>query len=369
MNDHENPIRHQRLSREAQSILATRGESGRFEFEESADAVTATVMVAAANWSAQRDGEPVTILVGVREENDPVTGLSFGTIAGVSRLSREIGKLTSRARDTWPIPVSLTVIEEAVATSSPFLRLEIRATSAPHYDNSGRRVTRDGASTRPLTDEELLAMYLDREGDRFATRFAATAAALEMTLEAGAREIGLMTTAIASLSGEVGGAQAAGQEAAYESERAQRESEELVESIKDLSEMIRDEFDLLPIHLPLRLRHARRRVWRAFTVDSLLRPSAAAASLMPRLKRLLEKPIDVDQNLINYHEHWLWQEVVEGHARPSSMRWWLQQTRRLELASAVKVDVSMPDERAQLEHALSEGTSWESVLIPAWTVG
>jgi hypothetical protein len=86
----------------------------------------------------------------------------------------------SRTASARPdLPVSVTIIEEAVATSKPFLRLKIRPTFPPHFDAEGRRQTRNNASTRPLTDEELLDLYLDREAAKFEQRFQQTADRVE----------------------------------------------------------------------------------------------------------------------------------------------------------------------------------------------
>lgn len=44
----------------------------------------------------------------------------------------------------------------------------------PHFDDEGRRQTRQGRSTRALSDEDPLGIYLDREAGSFATRFRQT---------------------------------------------------------------------------------------------------------------------------------------------------------------------------------------------------
>lgn len=170
-------LRYQQVSKTARSMLDAEGESGRFEFKQDAAAVEPDVLVAAANWVALAPGrrDKVTLLVGVMEHEDPVTGLVTGKVLGVKNLDKARHSIQSRCGEIRPVPVGLTIVEEGVATDKPFLRLEIRPTFPPHYDGKGRRVTRDGAATRSLTDEELLDIYLDREAAKFERRFQQTA--------------------------------------------------------------------------------------------------------------------------------------------------------------------------------------------------
>lgn len=175
-------LRYQGVSKAGKTILASASEAERFEFKRTADAVSAKVLVAAANAVALEgaaDGA-VTILVGVDEREDANTGLVTGEVVGVSRgggpddrdgLERAKQKIRSRASSTLPVPIRLTLIEEGVATSLPFLRLLVRPSSPPHYTSEGLRVTRQGASTRAITDEELLGLYLNRESEAFHERF------------------------------------------------------------------------------------------------------------------------------------------------------------------------------------------------------
>ncbi|MEJ1938024.1 hypothetical protein WDZ92_48140, partial [Nostoc sp. NIES-2111] len=67
--------------------------------------------------------------------------------------------------------MDIFIIEEATKDAHPFVRAEVRPTMPPHFDDEGRRQTRQGRSTRALTDDELLQIYLTREADAFAARF------------------------------------------------------------------------------------------------------------------------------------------------------------------------------------------------------
>lgn len=149
------------------------GESGRYEFKSTVDAVKPRVLAALANWVALESGrEAAHLLVGVEEVEDKETGLVRGVPCGLPQgLDKAVSRLQEMARMTRPIPVDAFIVEEGVAGPTPFVRVEIRPTMPPHFDDEGRRQTRQGRSTRALTDDELLRIYLDREAGSFAERF------------------------------------------------------------------------------------------------------------------------------------------------------------------------------------------------------
>ena len=149
------------------------GESGRFEFKRDAEAVKPSTLATLANWVALSDDVDVAhILIGVDEVTDEGTGLVSGRIRGLPNgLVRAVARLNDLASTTMPVPVDAFVIEEGVETATPFVRVEVRPTHPPHYDKEGRRQTRQGASTRAVTDDELLRIYLTREAGTFAARY------------------------------------------------------------------------------------------------------------------------------------------------------------------------------------------------------
>lgn len=149
------------------------GESGRYEFKSTAEAVSAKVLASLANWVAlDAVREVAHLLVGVDEEEDRTTGLVRGVPCGLAKgLDNAVSRIQDLAKHTRPIPVDLFIVEESVAGPFPFLRVEVRPTMPPHFDDEGRRQTRLGRSTRALTDDELLRIYLDREAGSFAERF------------------------------------------------------------------------------------------------------------------------------------------------------------------------------------------------------
>ncbi|MEU4460650.1 hypothetical protein AB0F85_25160 [Nocardia fluminea] len=167
------------MSADARRMLAL-GESGRYEFKRDAEAVSPKVLATLANWVALDPSREVAhLLVGVDEVEDVETGLVSGVPYGLSKgLDKAVSRLQDVASKTRPIPVDIFIIEEAVNGADPFLRIEVRPTMPPHFDDEGRRQTRQGRSTWALTDDELLRIYLDREAGSFAARFRHTAAEL-----------------------------------------------------------------------------------------------------------------------------------------------------------------------------------------------
>ena len=176
-------LRFKRLSAETQRLLATEGESGRFEFKENETAVNSGVLTAAAN-AVLLDGIEqgyVTILVGGQEVEDSETGVVTGNVVGISNhgtsaarkrsLEKAKEKIQGKASSVRPVPVGLQIFEENISTRRPILRLRVSPTFAPHYTTKGLRVTRYGASTRAIDDEELLDLYLKREAETFRERF------------------------------------------------------------------------------------------------------------------------------------------------------------------------------------------------------
>jgi predicted HTH transcriptional regulator len=175
-------LRYSRLSGSTRRLLATEGESGRFEFKQDDTVVTAGVIAAAANASELEGVGAVTILVGVEEIEDLATSVVRGRVLGLADVEKARSRITSRAASVKPVPPHLTVVEENTGTAKPILRLEISPTRAPHYTDTGNRATRYGASTRAITDEELLELYLFRDAEAFELRFRRIAERLQEEL-------------------------------------------------------------------------------------------------------------------------------------------------------------------------------------------
>lgn len=365
------PVRYQGVSAAARRILQTQGESGRFEFKADSHAANANVLVAAANWVALSvSDDPVTVLVGVEEVTDPSTGLTTGRPVGLrgNDLSVHVRRIQDYAASTRPVPVEVRIVEEGVNTKTPFLRIEVRPTFPPHFDGAGRRVTRNGASTRALEDEVLLAFYLDRETRQFEARFQSIA---RDTVDSIAKlQAGLIDMAgtLDRLPTLIDGAEAAAYATGYEIEDTRRSVSDLEERLAALEVGLSRQFNRSPENVYLRLRHVRRRVWRCFNVDRLLRPSKTADRLAPRLLRHLNDPIDFDAYITNRTQLRHWESALERRERPAAMRWWLGNLRESEGLLARPAQADLVDDRNEIRDRWSTAKKWSDLEGNAWPV-
>lgn len=343
------PSRYQGISAEASQMLAL-GESGRFEFKRDVDAVSVKLLATLANWVAlDPDREVAHLLVGVDELEDPVTGLVRGEAYGLSRgLDKAVARIQDLASKTRPVPVDVFIVEENVSGDKPFVRVEVRPTMPPHFDDEGRRQTRQGRSTRALTDDELLRVYLDREAGSFAARFRQTsdelrsavgaigdqvddvAAAIEESIAAPIRSLTRTAESAAeaarSAEDSADSASAAAMNAEYEVSNVQR----LVEDLQDVVEEIRDQ---TPEDLAFQVATLRRKVWWAFTVDTYEHTSVLADQLERRIHALLAREISIDVARGRW-ELGVWGDVLEGRKAGSRQRgtqkWWRAAIQTLE---------------------------------------
>lgn len=362
-------LRYTAVSAAARRLLAAEGESGRFEFKRTSEAVKPDVLVAAANWVAlSPDLEQVTILVGVAEVTDPATALTTGTVTGLKGpLAGHIERVNNQAKNTFPVPVELTVIEEGVGTARPFLRVQVRPTAAPHFDGSGRRVTRYGASTRRLEDQELLDLYLDREAERFRARFQSIAEGLEGRLESMARMTGAAVEAAERLPGLIDNAESAASMAGSEAEDSKRSVEDLTRDVELLRRDLFSRLDRSPIEVVLQLRYERQRLWAAFCIDRVQRPSRAAERLAARLKDALQEPIDIDNAIGNRGELEAWRRAFDEENAPAPAAWWqrtLEQVQRETAAAGLPAE--LPDWTADIADMLAGGMTAQDIQIPPW---
>lgn len=362
-------LRFTAVSAAARRLLAAEGESGRFEFKRTSDAVKPDVLVAAANWVALSPGlEEVTILVGVAEVTDPVTRLTTGVVAGLKGpLAGHIERVNNQAKNTFPVPVELTVIEEAVETQHPFLRVKVRPTAAPHFDGSGRRVTRYGASTRRLEDQELLDLYLDREAERFRARFQSIADGLEERLESLSRMTGAAVEAAERLPGLISNAESAASLAGAEAEDSKRSVEDLARDVDRFRSELLTRLDRSPTEVVRQLRYERQRVWAAFCIDRVQRPSKAAERVATSLQDFLQEALDVDNVIGNQVELEAWRRALDEENAPAPAVWWkrtLAEVRR-EAASA-GLPLELPDWTTDIAKMLAEGMTAQDIQIAPW---
>lgn len=343
------PSRYQEISADAERMLAL-GESGRFEFKRDVDAVSVKLLATLANWVAlDPDREAAHLLVGVQEVEDRETGLVWGEPRGLPKgLDKAVARIQDLASQTRPVPVDAFVVEENVSGATPFVRVEVRPTMAPHYDNEGRRQTRQGRSTRALTDEELLRVYLDREAGSFAARFKQTgeelrsavgaigdqvddvAAAIEENIAEPLRTLtmtaGTAADAARSAESSADSANASAMSTEYEVSNVQ----DVVRALQTVVEDIRDQ---TPDALAFQLSMSRRKVWWNFTVDTYRHASALSDQLEDRLRALLESEISIDATRSGW-ELSIWDAVLDSRmARPrqrGTQKWWRATIRTIE---------------------------------------
>lgn len=363
------PVRYAQVSGAARRIMKTQGESGRFEFKSDSKAVSASVLVAAANWVAlEPSRDHVTILVGVEEVRDEDTGLTTGRPVRMSGndLSTHVRRIQDFAAATRPVPVDLRIIEEGTKTGTPFLRVEVRPTFPPHFDGTGRRVIRNGASTRALEDEELLAIYLDREARQFEARFQMTAQRTIAAIDAIHHGLGDMSTTLERLPELIDGAEAAAYTAGYEAQDTQRDIRDLRVRLEKLDRRLAARLNRTPDLVFLRLRYVRSRVWRCFNVDRILKPSKAAERLAPRLLAHLNEPIEFGAYLCNLARLQHWEASLKERKRPAPMRWWNEQLKTSKQIPPTIGQRVLTDDLDKLREEWGKATNWKDLEWNAW---
>lgn len=323
-------LRYKGLSAATKHLLSTEGESGRFEFKREAGAIGTTVLVAAANTAAFEGLDHVTLLVGVGEQEDPNTGLVTGTVIGLEMpIERARNKITAWANATRPVPVHVTIIEENVGATKPILRLEVKATRAPHYDEAGRRVVRSGASTRALTDEEMLEMYLVREAESFRRSFEEIAGDMEKALDQVRGDIGLLGGEISDDLKEIHEiAQQAADDsssAAYDAWSGKNEAEDTFARIARVENYL---ISRVPTSeqthggLFIKLASVRREAWKLFVA---LTEKKKTSKKIVEAQRLLEEVLDTtpipEDYLRNFAEWQAWQKILDLKEVPSLAEW------------------------------------------------
>ncbi|WP_448062270.1 AlbA family DNA-binding domain-containing protein [Cellulomonas hominis] len=366
MADDQRLSRYQRASDEAARLLAL-GESGRCEFKRDADVVTVGLLAALANWVALDGGRDVAhLLIGVEEVQDADTGLTYGRPFGLPKgLDKAVSRIQDLATRTRPVPVDAFVVEEAVGEDVPFIRVEVRPTFPPHFDDEGRRQTRQGRSTRALTDDELLSVYLSREAGSFAARFRQAGDELSDAVGAVGSQVDQIASAIENQiarpladlqeSAEYAASAAGGAEDAAHSVASDVTNvEDMVRRLQRVVETLRDETTEA---LAARVQHRRQQVWLDFSVDTWERTSARATRLADRLRNLLSTDISLDAAR-NTWEIGLWDDYLHERTRhrggTATLKWWSETVSEAEsfFANPVYGMADLPDIRSELQNDL-----------------
>lgn len=341
MTDQPEPSRHQEVSAVAQQMLAL-GESGRYEFKRDVDAVTVGLLAALANWvAADPTREVAHLLVGVDEVEDKTTGLVHGQPFGLPKgLDKAVSRIQDVASKTRPIPVEVFIVEEGVAEPIPFIRVEVRPTMPPHFDDQGRRQTRQGRSTRALTDEELLRIYLDREAGSFALRFRQVSEELRSAVGAVGSQVDQIAegieknvaTPIMALTSTTHNAAEAAESASSSADSAASsadtvsyEVEHVQRLVRELQEIVEDIQNDSTQNLAYRVIRLRRKVWWNFTVDTWEHKSKRADQLQARLRDLLSGDVSLDADR-NTWELRVWQDLLKDRraqrGERGTQKWW-----------------------------------------------
>lgn len=368
MTDQQRLSRYQRTSDLAARLL-TLGESGRCEFKRDAEVVSVGLLAALANWVAlDATREVAHLLIGVEELQDDSTGLTYGRPFGLSKgLDRTVSRIQDLASRTRPVPVEAFIVEEGVGEEVPFVRVEVRPTAPPHFDDEGRRQTRQGRSTRALTDDELLSIYLGREAGSFAARFRQAGEELRAAVGAVGNQVGQIADAIdkqiarplaalqdaaeyaASAAGGAEDAATAAQSDIMSVEHMVRRLEKVVEELQD--ETIETLAD--------RVTRDRRAVWLAFSLDTWERTSARAHRLAERLRALLAADITLNAER-NTWELGIWHDVMRDRERQrrgiGTLKWWAATIAEVGsyMGDPVYSAPDLPDLRAEMHADIDE---------------
>lgn len=341
MTEQPEPSRHQEVSAVAQQMLAL-GESGRYEFKRDVDAVTVGLLAALANWvAADPTREVAHLLVGVDEVEDKTTGLVHGQPFGLPKgLDKAVSRIQDVASKTRPIPVEVFIVEEGVAEPTRFVRVEVRPTMPPHFDDQGRRQTRQGRSTRALTDEELLRIYLDREAGSFAMRFRQVSDELRSAVGAVgsqvdqiadgieknvATPITVLTRTTLDAAEAAESASSSADSAASSADTVSYEVEHVQRLVRELQEIVEDIQNDSTQNLAYRVIRLRRKVWWNFTVDTWEHKSKRADQLQARLRDLLSGDVSLDADR-NTWELRVWQDLLKDRraqrGERGTQKWW-----------------------------------------------
>lgn len=177
------------LTKGTREILE-QGESATVDYKAKAAAVGTEDLVAFAN--SEIGGQ---IFVGVEEAKRP-DGSQFGRVLGHDLSDGSALQIINKAITCVP-PIAVRLHAENTSERA-IIRVEIRSSvGKPHSTPGGVYCRRDGSRNRPLHPSELLDMFLNSEGQRFASRFETVAqrtieivSNLEKTLSERIREIG-----------------------------------------------------------------------------------------------------------------------------------------------------------------------------------
>ncbi|WP_432695797.1 AlbA family DNA-binding domain-containing protein [Marinobacterium sp. YM272] len=167
---------YRRLSRRTQQLLSA-PEGVNVDFKREVQAIRSSDLVAFAN--SPQGG---TLLVGIDEYTSP-DGVQRGRVVGCDVDDRARLLLVNKATECIP-NIEIKIYTENLSQARPILRVEIPSGHLKPYCTHGGeyRIRTDGRN-RALLPEELLAIYMDREGEQFLSRFRDAVFQLEHQVE------------------------------------------------------------------------------------------------------------------------------------------------------------------------------------------
>lgn len=167
---------YRRLSQRTRRLLNA-PEGVNVDFKREVQAVRSADLVAFVN-------SPLggTLLIGI-DEYTSADGVQRGRIVGCDVDDKARLLLVNKATECIP-NIELQIYTENLAQSRPILRIEIPSGHLKPYCTHGGeyRIRTDGRN-RALLPEELLAIYMDREGAQFLSRFRHAVTQLEHQVE------------------------------------------------------------------------------------------------------------------------------------------------------------------------------------------
>ena len=166
---------YQGISNRARQLLSA-GESKHVDYKSQLRGLHAEDLVAFANSS-----QGGAILVGVEEQDRP-DGAQIGVPCGCDIGDDEKLDIMSKALSCIP-PVAVEIVVENLR-ELPFYRIEIPSSSSkPHATSSGTYKIRTDGRNQPLLPDQLLSLFLDKEGEAFRSRFTRATGDLEKRMD------------------------------------------------------------------------------------------------------------------------------------------------------------------------------------------
>jgi len=173
----ETKITEYKTLRKSTSKLIEGPEGYEVDFKENISGLKSKTLVAFAN--SNLGG---TILIGVREVQES-NGVQRGQIIGCSDVGDgTILKIHNKAKDCRPsITVDVTIEN---LNKNPIIRIDIKSSSfKPHCTGDGTYSIRKDRHEKGLFPDEILTIFLEKEGEQFLSRFSKSVRGLERLVD------------------------------------------------------------------------------------------------------------------------------------------------------------------------------------------